>query len=66
MSRQHHFQIGHRMIQDPINPYLTDQTTEWSDDHKAYITTVYGKNQHGERVKKYQVRENPTGLSGPD
>ena len=66
MVRQHNFQLGHKKINDPINPYITDSFTEWSDDHGAYITTVFGKNQHGERVMKYQVRENTPGTHGPD
>jgi hypothetical protein len=66
MIRQHNFQLGHKRINDPINPYTTDSVTEWSDDHDGYVTTVFGKNEQGERVMKYQVRENNPDVMGPD
>lgn len=65
MARRKHFDAGHQRI-DPLNPYITDKSTEWSDIHKAYITTVYGLNTKGERIMKYQVREKPAGQSDAD
>lgn len=65
MARREHFDAGHQRI-DSINPYLTDKETQWSEQHNAYITTVYGLNPQGERIMKYQVRENRAGQGGPE
>lgn len=43
-----------------------DTETVWSEDDKAYITTVYFTNQEGKRAVKYRVRENNPEDWGPD
>jgi len=66
MSRNQHFQIGHKKIDDPTRPNITDSYTDWSDEHEAYITTMFGKNEKGERIVKYRARENYPYPWGPD
>lgn len=51
---------------DPFNPYITDKVTHWSEERKAFITTVYGLNPEGKRIVKYQVSKSPNKITGPD
>jgi len=55
-----------RQQRDPFNPYITDKITQWSEERKAFITTVYGLNPEGKRIVKYQVQQHPKGMTGPD